>query len=264
MNGTPESGDSSSMLEKIDLILDAVEKAGYLTLSGVMERTGLARSTTHRLLTQLERKRWLFRVGTNYELGVRLFDLGTKGVRNHWFYRQALPSLHWLHAYTGSVVHLTYLDSADAVFWDKIGPGKFGASVPSRIGHHIPANSTASGKALLAAQPPGFVDGLGRFAPVTERTIFSPSALHRELETIRKRGYATDEGERLPGVGCFATTVHAGGFDAKDAYRTTAAISVCVPIERLDSRLLAPLQAAKEQILRNTRVNPMVAPLDVE
>src|SRR5699024_10017611 len=80
-------GEGSSMLDRFGVILDAIEEAEYLTLTGVMERTGLARSTTHRLLIQMERRRWLFRVGTNYELGPRLFNLGTTGVRNHWFHR---------------------------------------------------------------------------------------------------------------------------------------------------------------------------------
>lgn len=264
MSARRDSGDCLSMLDRLDLILGTVEEAGYLTLSGVVERTGLPRSTVHRLLIQMERRRWLFRVGRNYELGVRLFDLGTKGVRNHWFYRRSLPALHRLHAQTGYVVHLTYLDGADAVFWEKIGPGKFGAAVPSRIGNRMPANSTASGKALLAAQPPGFIDALGAFASVTERTLHSVPAMRRELEAVRKRGYATDEGECLPGIGCFAATVHAGGYDAKDAHRTTAAISVCVPLERLDSRLIAPLIAARDQIIENSRVNPMVDPVGTD
>lgn len=256
--------DRLSMLDKIDLILGVVEESGYLTLSGVMERTGLARSTAHRLLTQMERRRWLYRVGTNYELGVRLFDLGTKGVRNHWFYRRAMPALRWLHAQTGFVVHLTYLDGADAVYWEKLGDGRFGAAMPSRIGHHTPANATASGKALLAAQPGGYVESLGPFEAVTERTVSSARSLRAELETVRRRGFAVDEGELLPGVGCYAATVHAGGADLTIAHRTTAAISVCVPLERLDRRLITPLATAREQIIHNTRINPMAESADAD
>ncbi len=257
MNASTAPDDHLSMLDRVDLILDAVEESGYLTLSGVMERTGLARSTAHRLLTQMERRRWLFRVGTNYELGVRLFELGTKGVRNHWFYRRALPALTRLHAQTGFVVHMSYLDGAEAVCWEKLGRGAFGASVPSRIGDHTPANATASGKALLAAQPAGFVQSIRRFDAVTPRTVTAPHLLQRELDAVRRRGFAVDEGGMFDGVGCYATTVHAGGADVRDAHRTTAAISVCVPLDRLDARLVAPLLSARDQIITATRVNPM-------
>lgn len=88
MQGRDDARGNPSMLDKIDLILDSVEEAGFLNLSQVMEHTGLARSTAHRLLTDMERRRWLTRVGTNYELGVRLFRLGTRGIRKHWFYRE--------------------------------------------------------------------------------------------------------------------------------------------------------------------------------
>ncbi|GAA4822796.1 IclR family transcriptional regulator [Tomitella cavernea] len=257
-----DEAGSLSMLDRLDLILDVVEDAGFLTLSGVVERTGLARSTAHRLLTHLERKRWLFRVGSNYELGPRLFDLGTKGVRNHWFYRGALPALHRLHAQTGFVVHMAYLDGPEIVYWEKIGPGRFGAAVPTRIGGRNPAHATALGKALLAAQPRGMVDSLAPFAPATERTFCTPAALHQELDEVRRRGYAMDRSESLRGVGCYATAVQAGADDSVNAYRMTAAISVCVPVGRLDVRLVAPLLSAKKQIIDAARINPMTEPVD--
>lgn len=252
-----QSGAAPSMLDRMDMILDAIEEAGFLTLSGVMERTGLARSTAHRLLTQMEQKRWLFRVGTNYELGVRLFNLGTNGLRNHWFYRQVLPTLQRLQLQTGYVVHLCYLDGPDVVYWDKLGSGRFLWEVPTRIGSFSPANATAVGKALLAGQPDAFVDGLQPFPAVTERSITTPGALKAELAVIRKRGYAAEASECVPGLGCFATTVTAACGDSSTTRRTTAAISVCVPVEKMDNRLVPVLLAAKKQIVQDLRVNPM-------
>ena len=257
MSGERGSSEGASLLDRFDLILDAIEEAGYLTLTGVMERTGLARSTAHRLLLQMERRQWLFRVGTNYELGPRLFDLGTAGLRNHWFYRSARPALHWLHVRTGCLVHLAFLKGTDVVFWDKIGAGAHDATFSGQIGGRAPAYATALGKALLAGQPPGVLasHALAAAAGVPSR----PRAeLLRELEEIRKRGYAWDRGEFRPGVGCLATVVHANADDPSSAYRTTAAISLCVPEDRLDTRLVAPLMTAKTRITQAARVNPMI------
>ena len=255
MTGERSSSDGASLLDRFDLILDAIEEAGYLTLTGVMERTGLARSTAHRLLLQMERRQWLFRVGTNYELGPRLFDLGTAGLRNHWFYRSARPAIHWLHVHTGCLVHLAFLKGADVVFWDKIGAGAHDATFAGQIGGHAPAYSTALGKALLASQPPGVFTSHAAAAAGPAR---SRADLQRELEQIRQRGYAWDRGEFQAGVGCLATVVHANADDPSSAYRTTAAISLCVPVDRLDSRLLAPLMTAKTRITQAARVNPMI------
>lgn len=258
MSGEHPSPDGTSLLDRFDLILDAVEEAGYLTLTGVMERTRLARSTAHRLLLQMERRQWLFRVGTNYELGPRLFDLGTAGLRNHWFYRSARPALHWLHVRTGCLVHLAFLKGTDVVFWDKIGAGVHDATFAGQIGGRAPATSTALGKALLASQPPGV---LSSYAPVSLTAggqARSRADLLRELEEIRHRGYAWDREEFHPGVGCLATVVHANADDPSSAYRTTAAISLCVPVDRLDARLAAPLMTAKNRITQAARVNPMI------
>lgn len=260
MQSRDDERHNPSMLDKIDLILDSVEEAGFLTLSEVMERTGLARSTAHRLLTDMERRRWLTRVGTNYELGVRLFRLGTRGIRNHWFYRRVLPSLNWLHAHTGHVVHLTYLDETEAVFWERIGGGPRAEAVPSRVGQRLPANATAAGKALLAALPESLRERMGEFPAVTDRTIHTREGLAEEYAAIGRRGFATDVGGAWDGIGCLAVTIGAGAEDAKDAHRTTAAISICAPLEAIDTRLVAPLLAARDRIAEAIRVNPMEDP----
>ncbi len=252
-----DAAGSLLMLDRLDLILDAVEEAGFLTLAGVVERTGLARSTTHRLLTHLEHKRWLFRVGSNYELGPRLLLMGTKGLRNHWFYRGAMPVLHRLQSDTGFVVHLAYLDEGEVVYWEKIGMGRFGAAVPTRIGGRNPAHGTALGKALLAARPPAEIDRLAPFAQVTPRTICDPDALHHALDEVRARGYAMDCEESVQGLGCIAVPVEAGADESVGTRRTTAAISVCAPIEELDPGLAAPVFEAREQILRAAHADPL-------
>lgn len=260
MQGRDDERANPSMLDKIDLILDSVEEAGFLNLSQVMEKTGLARSTAHRLLTDMERRRWLTRVGTNYELGVRLFRLGTRGIRNHWFYRRVLPNLNWLHAHTGHVVHLTYLDEGEAVFWERIGGGPRADAMPSRVGQRLPANATAAGKALLAGLPESLRDRMGELPAVTGRTVHTWEGLDEEFAAIARRGFATDVGGAWDGIGCLAVTVGAGAEDAKDAYRTTAAISICAPLSAIDTRLVAPLLAARDRTAEAIRVNPMEDP----
>ncbi|MCF8587726.1 IclR family transcriptional regulator [Gordonia liuliyuniae] len=262
MNDDRESGTPPSMLDRIDLILDAVEEAGFLTLSGVMERTGLARSTTHRLLLQMERRKWLFRVGTNYELGVRLFGLGTSGLRTHWFYRRAMPTLSWLQLQTGYIVHMAYLDGADCVYWEKLGSGRFQWEVPTRIGAHRPAHTTSVGKSLLAVQSDDYLRSIEPFAELTPNTVTSTTAIRQEIDEVRKRGYAVDRGESIPNVGCFGTTVSAASDDSATARRTSAAISICVPLAELDTRLIPILLAAKKRISQNMRVNPMIETAD--
>jgi DNA-binding IclR family transcriptional regulator len=49
--------------------------------------------------------------------------------------------------------------------------------------------------------------GLSRY---TDNTITSRSELFDELETVRDRGYATDDGEKISGLRCVASPVVTG------------------------------------------------------
>lgn len=260
MSQNDRATSGESLLERVDWILDAIQEAGYLTLTGVVERTGLARSTAHRLLLQMEHRNWLFRVGTNYELGPRLFDLGIGGVRDHWFYRRARPAMESLYDLTGGLVHLAFLRDREVVFWDALGSRTQPTSIDSQIGAKVPVHATALGKALMASQPPGLVATFAPFQGYTSATIDSPTELQRSLEIIRRDGYAWDWGEYRNDIGCVATPLHAEIDNPSSTYRTTAALSICLPLSRLDSRLLTPLMQAKRRFTQLAKVNPMIDP----
>jgi IclR family acetate operon transcriptional repressor len=84
-------------------------------------------------------------------------------------------------------------------------------SVKPRVGEQTPMHSSAVGKALAAYLPEeakaAIRMGLPRF---TERTITSRQAFHRELDAVRKRGYAVDDEEMDLGTRCVAAPVRDG------------------------------------------------------
>ncbi|WP_228001636.1 IclR family transcriptional regulator [Nocardia australiensis] len=248
-----------SQLERVELVLGAVELEGYMTLSQISAATGIPRSSAHRLLERMVKLRWLLRVGDCYELGTRIFELGSEAVRNHWFHRIAYPYLAELQERTQLVVHLAYLDGSDVVYWDKL-PGTTGGRVPTRIGGRQPAHRTALGKALLAAEPdrclkhPGF-DSMKRSTPIT---ITDRDELAREIVKVRNDGVAFDRGEALVEIGCVAATVSAGHANTSDGYTTTAAISICGPLRQIGNELVNPLRAVANRITRAATVNPMI------
>lgn len=251
--------DALSSLDRVDLIFRALEEHGFLTLTQLINITGLSRSTTHRLLTRLVQMRWLLRVGTRYELGVRLFELGSEAVRGHWFHRLAYPRLGELQQKTGYVVHLAYLDGGDAVYWEKIGSGVFGSTLTTRIGARRPAYRTALGKVLLAAEPPEFLDSpaFDHLTATTPLTLTSREALAAEVEQARSEGLGFDRGESLAGIGCIAAAVIAGQASTSDGHTTTAAISVCAPVDKLNRMIAAEVRSTAADIARAARLNPM-------
>lgn len=233
----------SSMVERMTRILDAFDShTSRLSLEEVACRAQLPRSTTYRILHQLVRLDWVEHASFGYGLGRRSLGLGG-GDRHGRIRAAAAPLLHELHLQTGMVVHLTVLDGGDSLYLDKIG-GRFATCLPSRVGGHAPAYSTAGGKAILAWLEPEIIDDLyGRpLRQCTDRTIADPAALHHELNRIRLRsGLAFDEGESVRGISCVGVAVR--GHDGP-----VAAVSLCGETRTARLERIAPLvvDAARE------------------
>ncbi|MFE7358968.1 IclR family transcriptional regulator [Streptomyces sp. NPDC057543] len=211
-----------SLLEKAAKVLSAFQGAEpRLTLTEIVQRSGLPRSSAHRILDQLVQLRWLEREGRDYRLGMGMLELGALASHHNRLRRAALPHLHALHESTGHLVHLTVLDGTEVVYLERIG-GADDGGVPSRVGGRQPAYCTAAGKAIVAFSDAGLVQQVirGGLRPRTPRTITRPESFHRELATVRERGVAFDYEEGFRGVFCVAAPLRGAG-------RAIAAISVC-------------------------------------
>ncbi|MGW8887431.1 IclR family transcriptional regulator [Streptomyces sp. NPDC055749] len=225
-----------SLLEKAAKVLGAFEgPEPRLSLTEVMRRSGLPRSSAHRILDQLVQLHWLDREGRDYGMGMRMLELGALASHHNKLRRAALPHLHALHETTGHLVHLAVLDGSEVVYLERIG-GSDELVVPSRVGGRIPAYCTAAGKAILAFSDPAaleqvLLDGL---RPRTPRTIVRPVALRAELAAARDRGVAFDREESFRGIACVAAPLRGAG-------RAVAAISVSGKGGHRELERLAPV-----------------------
>ncbi|WP_083889335.1 IclR family transcriptional regulator [Nocardia pneumoniae] len=203
-----------SMIERMTLILDAFDAATpTLTLLGLVERTGLPRSTVHRILDQMIRLRWLAHTSGGYRLGMRALELGGLTADHNEIRDAVSPLLHELCQRTGMVGHLAVLDGHEVVYLDKAG-GRLAAMLPTRLGGRMPAHCTALGKAMLASLEPSVAEAAfhSRLPRLTAHTITEPEVLHRTLAQIRLRqGVALDRQEALDGIGCVAAPLRVRG-----------------------------------------------------
>ncbi|MFC8516464.1 IclR family transcriptional regulator [Streptomyces sp. NPDC057257] len=199
-----------SMMERVTLIMDLFERPQTrLTLETVSRRTGLPRSTAHRILDQLVRLDWLHHTVSGYVLGPRALGLGGREIAHSTLRAAAAPQLLELAVRTRMVVHLAVLDGPEIYYLDKIG-GRAAVDIPSRVGGRAIAHCTGLGKAMLAWLSPEEIDA--RYAQVIERrtprSIGHLDALHREFGTIRRRnGLAVDRGECFPGIACVGLAI---------------------------------------------------------
>lgn len=252
------SATPSAVIDRITLVLDAFDGPGRLTLAQLVRRTGLPRSSAHRMLERLVQLRWLRRNGHDYELGMRLVELGSLAVHQDRLVQAARPLLNELHRATGLVVHLAVLDGPDVVYLEKVGD-RLASAIPTRVGGRQPAHCTAVGKAILA-----FCDdnsALDLQARKTRYSISGSSQLTTELAKVRARGIAFEREESKLGFGCVAAPIG-------NPSEAVAAVSVCGPMSRMmfDQRLSAPIRMTAMSIWRNVedgpqRVAPTLQPL---
>ncbi|GAA1267230.1 IclR family transcriptional regulator [Pseudonocardia aurantiaca] len=231
------------MIDRIVIILDVFDGAHGLTLAQVVTRTGLPRSSAHRILEHLVGVHWLRRDQLRYHLGLRIMELGTLAGYQHQLRRAAAAHLHELAHRTGFIVHLAELDGPEIIYLDKLG-GRFALRVPSRVGGRAPSTCTSAGKALLAYAGEHTLESLlSRPLPLpTPVSIGTERRLRNELAHIQDRGIAFDREESARGLACVGAPVGAPG-------APVAAISVCGPVGRVNlEQLVAPVRATAQAV----------------
>ncbi|HJU86627.1 MAG TPA: IclR family transcriptional regulator [Gemmatimonadota bacterium] len=198
-------------------------------LSDLARAARLNKTTAYRLLTALEAEGLVARSSPSdaWRLGNEAIALGALALRSNDLMSAARPELESLVRDTGETASLEVLVGDEILILDGIeGPSLVGAS--SEVGTRWPAHATSTGKMLLAtarrARSPR------RLRKLTPRTITDPARLERELERIRRRGYATAIEELEPGYVAVGAPVR-----GPDGW-SIAAISIGGPTARLGSR----------------------------
>jgi IclR family KDG regulon transcriptional repressor len=174
-----------------------------LRLSEISERLRLSRSYTHELLTALTEEGLLGRssASSRYRLGYGLFDLWHLALGNLRL-SATLPVMMELGQSVGEDVSLGVRLEFEVIYPLQVnGPHEPRLDrVDIDVQRHSPLHCTASGKVLLAWEPPREIrrvirHGLPAFTP---QTITDPDEFLAELEEVRRAGYATTDGERRP------------------------------------------------------------------
>lgn len=198
-----------SIIGRVSIILDCFSHIdSTLTISEIARRSGLAKSTTSRLVSELSTYGFLESHGSAISLGLRFFELGQKSVRPHTLRRLTYAHMETLRQMTGHTVHLAVLDAGQVVYIE-ILPSRSSPMMPSRVGGRLPAHATAVGKAILAFSDPSVTEehiakGLAAVGP---HTITDPDALRAALWRIRSTGFATEREESGAGVACVAAPI---------------------------------------------------------
>jgi DNA-binding IclR family transcriptional regulator len=224
------SDAATSMVARVALIMNSFDDPGQLLrLDQVVIRTGLPRSSVHRILTQLHASGLLQHRADGYRLAAPSLPV-TRMVDHSKLRGVASRVLDRLQADTGLVVHLGVLLGADVVYLDKVSGGS-GTVVPTRVAGHTPAHASALGKAMLALLAAEEVDSIvgDPLRKCTPATIADLPTLHQELARIRSRhGLAYDDQELAVGLSSVAAPIAMA-----DGELAGLSLTGAVPIHRL-------------------------------
>lgn len=161
-----------------------------LSLSDISRRSGLPVATCHRLVGELVEWGGLQRAGGRYRIGHKLWALGLLSESHHGLAELAAPYMHDVLFLTKHVVNLFVLDGARALLLERISGTRPGRAL-HRVGDRLALHASAGGKTFLAYGPPELTKAaLSNPQRLTPNTVVDPTRLRRDLEQVRRKGYA--------------------------------------------------------------------------
>jgi DNA-binding IclR family transcriptional regulator len=178
----------------------------------IAAEVGMPRSSAYHLLRTMVAEGFVVHLDTErrYGLGVAAFEVGSGYVRQAPLQRLARPRMTRLVDRIGQSAHLAVLHGREVLYLvEERAPGR--PPLVTDVGVRLPAQLTASGRAVLAALPTRQVRAL-----FPDTTAFvdrhgvgprSPTALRAVLADTRQRGYAEEDGEVTPGLASVAAAV---------------------------------------------------------
>ena len=231
MSDTPAGNSTGTQaVDRAALLVSTVVRADEpLTFADLQEECGLAKSTTSRMLSALERTGLLERNDAGSYVAGRLFWLYAAR-HDPWeeLVRLARPTLDRIGEATHETVHLSVARGQQVVQVAQVD-ARYLLGSRDWTEVDVPVHCSALGKVFLAhgvVPPP--VEPLDRPTTVT---ISSLDDLRRDGERTRRRGWAVTLDELEVGLTGLAVPVHGHHGDL------VAALGISGPTPRMEGRL---------------------------
>ncbi len=194
-------------------VLDHLARRGEPVAAAALARDlGLPRSSVYHLLTVLVDRGYVRHLPEErrYGLGVAAYELGSAYQRQAPLQRMARGVMDRLVDRTGHNSHLAVLHGRDVLYViEQRAPGR--PLLVTDVGVRLPAPLTATGLAMLAHLPPAQLRALfpDRTSLVQRdgRGPTSTTQLRSQLQYVRQRGHAVEDGLVTAGLGSVAVAV---------------------------------------------------------
>lgn len=211
--------------------------SGSAGISDIARELDVPKNSVFRIVSTLHAHGYLIRdeADKSFRLSRKLLSLGYAAVDEHNLIDKSLDVMRQLRDEVDETVLVGTLIDNQGVVIEQV-PSTQPVKVLIRVGHHFPLHTAAPGKAMLAFLPQQELDGLLprlRLTKFTERTITTRPGFVRELDEVRRLGYALDRGEEVEDLRCAGAPIlnHRG--------HALAALWVTGPASRMPQEKLA-------------------------
>ncbi|MGB0100426.1 MAG: IclR family transcriptional regulator [Nocardioides sp.] len=227
------AADGSTGTQAVDraaqLVATVVHADAPLSFADLQDSSGLAKSTTSRMLAALERADLLERdVDGSYVAGSLFWLYAARHDPWEELVRLARPAMELISEETSETVHLAVARGERVVQVAQVD-SRYLLGTRDWTGVDVPAHASALGKVLYAWDAlPLPTDPL---EVLTGDTLADPEALVRDGARVRQLGWAITDGELEVGLAGVAVPVRGSRGDV------VAALGVSGPTQRLDGRL---------------------------
>jgi IclR family pca regulon transcriptional regulator len=200
-----------------------------MTLSEVAAETGNTRAGARRILLTLVHEGYAVADGKLFDLTPQVLELGYSVLSSKGAWDIARPFIDHLSEEIRESVSAAVLDKFDVVYVSGAQYHRV-ISVGITVGARFPAHCTATGRVLLAEQPPENWPGMLQNIPLTrmtDRTVTDRVAFRKVLEDVREKGWSLVDQELETGLMSIAVPLR------NTAGQLVGAINVGVPTVRM-------------------------------
>lgn len=239
---TERSGKVQSVTRTLSILEALAEYDDGVALSVLARHVGLPLSTTHRLLTTLEERRFVSFDARQmrWSIGLQAFAVGQTFGRARDLVRIGRPIMKMLMESTRETVNLSIADDSSILYLAQVCPAHAILTF-ARPGIRVPLHTSAAGKCVMAHWSEAEVDrfiarhGLKRR---TENSVGSREQLADHLEKAIQEGFARDNQEFASGARCVASPIF------NEWGEPIGALSISGPVHRMVLERIAELGAA--------------------
>lgn len=200
--------DTTTETQSLTTVEQAFEIIGWLkennggTVSEIATQLSIPKSTAHNYLSTLHNMNYILKEDGEYRISLRFLCIGGYAAAEKDGYATVRPKIKELARETNERSQFIVEEFGYGIYIHTEVESHRAVKTDATVGKSAHLHTTAAGKSILANLPEERMVEIVRKTGLPERTtrtITDESILFDELETIRERGFAYNDEERIKG-----------------------------------------------------------------